>query len=138
MPKAVLPPIARIRARSAAVVAAKERTPVNVERARALAALVVAATEVARQQQVVEERTLTAAATAIKAGAAVGLESAEASFSLFGEEFLSEGLMAAWMAAAGRLRALGYEVGDLFERARQLYVFDVSWAIVLGIDDAED
>ena len=138
MPKAALPPIARIRARSAAVAAAKERTPVNVERARALAALVAAATEVARQQQVVEERMLTAAAVAIKAGAAVGLDRAEASFSLFGEEFLSEGLMAAWMAAAGRLRAAGYEPGDLFERARQLYVFGISWAVGLGIDDAED
>jgi hypothetical protein len=138
MAKDVLPPIARIRARSAAVAAAKERTQVKVERAQALAALVPAATELTRQQAAIEERILAAAAEAIKSGAAVGVDSAEASFSLFGEGFSSEVLIAAWMATAGRLRAAGYEVGDLFERARQLYVFTVSWAVVARVDDGED
>jgi len=138
MPKDVIPAIAQIRARSAGATAAQKKTLALISRAQALAALVPMAAEITRQQTLIEERILNAAAEAIKAGAVRGFDGAEASFSLFGEGFSSEVLMPAWMAAAGRLRSAGYEPGDLFERARQLYGFTISWAGGMAVGDAKD
>jgi hypothetical protein len=138
MPKAVIPAVAHIRARSATVAAAQKKTQASVEQAQDLVLVLPAALQRAEQQKLFEERILVVAASAIKAGAARGLDSFEASFSLFGETFAPETLIGAWMTAAARLRGAGYEPGDLFERARQLYGFTISWAVAAEIDDAED